>query len=84
MLSLNKKIFVTRHSLENKRSKRKTFQQLDENSRHCMKFSSKEGKSSNIERQFFPNKGKVIEKFMSIIKSNGKQEINFDVQKSPC
>ena len=46
-----------------------------------MKFSSKEGKSSNIERQFFPNKGKVIEKFMSIIKSNGKQEINFDVQK---
>ena len=46
-----------------------------------MKFSSKEGKSSNIERQIFPNKGKITEKFMSIIKSNGKQEINFDVQK---
>ena len=39
------------HSLviEKNHSKRNTFQQLHENSKHCMKFSSKERKSFNIE-----------------------------------
>ena len=76
---------------EKNHSERKTFQQSDEkNSRHCMKFSSKEGKSSKIEWHFFPDAIQLLvfqtQKYRvtELIKIvHWKQVINFDVQKSP-
>ena len=86
MLSLNK-IFYKALFGRTRDQREKNFSTIEWKFKHCMKFSSKEGKSSNIEWQFsffFPNKGKVIEKCMSIISPMVNKKLILMYKKSSC